>query len=123
VGKDCDEINQTMANGKRFMAYEIVRRLQAKEEKGLLRILQRELPHCENKKGQRHRVFKHSFDAKPCYGLRFFETKLNYIHNNPCQKRWRLVDYNYDYAHSSARYYVLGQHADYPVHDYRLLPW
>ena len=33
------------------------------------------------------------------------EQKLDYIHNNPCQDKWRLADQPSDYEFSSARYY------------------
>lgn len=35
----------------------------------------------------------------------FLEQKLNYIHRNPVQGKWRLVDDFADYEHSSASYY------------------
>lgn len=37
----------------------------------------------EKKKGQLHKVFKGSFDAKPVFSLKFLIWKINYIHYNP----------------------------------------
>ncbi len=37
----------------------------------------------ESKKGQVHKVFEESFDAKGIYNEKFFLQKLNYIHHNP----------------------------------------
>ncbi len=34
--------------------------------------------------------------------------KLNYIHNNPLQDKWRLCEYPEDYKYSSARFYETG---------------
>ncbi len=34
--------------------------------------------------------------------------KLNYIHYNPCQERWKLVDDPCDYKYSTASYYERG---------------
>lgn len=31
--------------------------------------------------------------------------KLNYIHNNPISKKWKLVENAIDYEHSSAQFY------------------
>jgi len=40
---------------------------------------------------------------------RFFREKLNYIHNNPCQEKWRLAERPQDYKYSSAANYFLGK--------------
>ena len=37
-----------------------------------------------------------------------FMQKLDYIHNNPIQDKWRLVEFPEDYKYSSARYYETG---------------
>ena len=37
--------------------------------------------------------------------------KLSYIHTNPLQERWSLVQYPEDYIWSSARYYETGEDA------------
>ena len=37
-----------------------------------------------------------------------FMQKLGYIHNNPLQDKWRLVQYPEDYKYSSARFYETG---------------
>jgi putative transposase len=39
------------------------------------------------------------------YTRKVFEQKLNYIHNNPLQERWCLVENAADYQYSSAKYY------------------
>jgi len=121
VGTDCQEINRTMANAKRFMAYEIISRLKNSGKTALLGRLRDGVTDSDAGKRKLHQVFQHSFDCRPCYGRNFFEQKLNYIHRNPCKGKWRLADPYYEYPHSSARYYVTGVHADYPVYDYRLL--
>ena len=59
----------------------------------------------ERKKGQRHKVFEDSFDAKECYSNKFVYQKLDYMHKNPVSKKWRLVNDFTDYLHSSAAYY------------------
>jgi putative transposase len=37
-----------------------------------------------------------------------FMQKLDYIHNNPLQDRWKLVEFAADYKYSSARFYYTG---------------
>ena len=39
------------------------------------------------------------------FSERMFEQKLNYIHNNPLQKKWQLVDDPVKYRYSSASFY------------------
>jgi hypothetical protein len=70
-GEDYD-LNKIVGNGKRFMAYELIKRL---EEKGLSKILlqlKEGLTHRDVAKGQKHKVFENSFDAKPIYTGNFF---------------------------------------------------
>ncbi|GAB4197659.1 MAG: hypothetical protein OHK0057_29680 [Thermoflexibacter sp.] len=40
------------------------------------------------------------------YRKEVFEQKLNYIHQNPLQKKWQLVSKAEDYHYSSARFYL-----------------
>ncbi len=37
-----------------------------------------------------------------------FDQKLNYIHNNPLQEKWKLAQYPEDYKYSSAKFYATG---------------
>lgn len=62
----------------------------------------------EKKKGQRHKVFEDSFDAKECRSREFITQKLNYIHKNPVSKRWQLVNDYTEYPYSSASFYEKG---------------
>lgn len=77
------------------------------EEKTLTN-LHNALTERERKKGQLHKVFKESFDAKPIFSDKFLEQKLNYIHYNPISGKWKLVDDYTDYEYSSASFYELG---------------
>ena len=38
-----------------------------------------------------------------------FEQKLDYIHLNPLQEKWSMVELPEDYKWSSARFYLTGQ--------------
>ena len=59
----------------------------------------------EKKKGQLHKVFEPSFDAKSVLTVRFLHQKLDYIHHNPTTGKWNLADNFIEYEHSSARFY------------------
>lgn len=101
-------LNTIIGNAKRFMAYEIIKRLQEKKANHLLDLLHGGVKRREQKKGQIHKVFEESFDAKDCYSEEFIFQKLHYIHHNPVRKKWNLVNDFTDYEHSSASFYENG---------------
>ncbi|MFN8430112.1 MAG: transposase [Spirosomataceae bacterium] len=100
------ELRIVIGNAKRFMAYEIVKRL--KDDK-LLDFLENSVPAQERKKGKIHNIFKASYDAKECYSEAFILQKLNYMHKNPVSGKWNLAETYTDYQHSSARFYELNK--------------
>lgn len=101
-------LNSVIGNAKRFMAYEIIQRLEAGKENELLDTLHAGVSKQERKKGQIHRVFEESFEAKECYSKDFTYQKLNYIHHNPVRGKWKLVNDFTEYEHSSASFYERG---------------
>ena len=100
------DLNKIVGNGKRFMAYEIIKRLEAKNDSQTLLRLKEGLTERDVKKGQKHKVFEDSFDAKPIYHRDFLVQKINYIHLNAVRGKWNLVEHCEDYEYSSARFYV-----------------
>ena len=48
--------------------------------------------------------------VKECWGEKFFEQKLDYIHNNPLQLHWNLADSPENYYWSSASFYENGEY-------------
>ena len=105
--KNAPELMIVIGNAKRFMAYEIVRRL--KNRFDILEILENGVRLPERKKGKLHQVFKESYDAKECFSNEFIEQKLTYIHKNPISGKWKLADSYVDYPYSSARFYEYGE--------------
>ena len=71
------------------------------------------------RKRQQHVVWRHGFDLKVCRTEKFILQKLNYMHENPCAERWKLVDRPHDYKHSSASFYAVGKKYDPRLTDYR----
>jgi len=115
-------LNNVIGNGKRFIAYEIVKRLQ--HFPSVLVQLANACTAQEKSKGQLHKVFEPSFDAKLVYNYNFFQQKLNYIHHNPVNGKWNLCNEFSDYEHSSASYYLdENQRHQGIITDYRELGW
>lgn len=114
-------LNKIIGNGKRFIAYEIIKRLNNANEQDTLTFLSQAVSERERKKGQRHKVFTDSFDAKGINNEKFFNQKLNYIHRNPVSGKWQLVNDYTEYEHSSASFYETGEVKKYTPFDYRLL--
>ena len=107
-------INSIVSNGKRFIAYELVKCLQAQSKTLVLDELSASLNTTEQKENKLHKVFQTSFDWKECRTTKFIEQKLNYIHWNPCKGN-KLVELPEMYEHSSAKFYVTGEHGTYKV--------
>ncbi|MFM8741983.1 MAG: hypothetical protein ACKODM_01475, partial [Cytophagales bacterium] len=72
-------INSIIGNGKRFMAYEMIRRLNKKKEIELLDKLALAVKKRDEKRGKLHEVFEQSFDWKECSSDRFIDQKLDYM--------------------------------------------
>ncbi len=114
-------LNKIIGNAKRFMAYEIIKRLEEMKRNDLLEYLYDSVTKREKKKAQRHKVFEESFDAKGISSEKFLLQKLNYIHRNPVSGRWSLVKDYTDYEQSSASFYELGTIKQYEPFDFRIL--
>ncbi|RYZ18230.1 MAG: hypothetical protein EOP49_49920, partial [Sphingobacteriales bacterium] len=68
--------NAVVGNAKRFLSYEIIKRLEKMGDEPLLQELHAAVKKREAKKGQIHRVFEESFDCKACYSAKFIAQKL-----------------------------------------------
>jgi len=109
--------NAIISNAKRFVAYKLINRLKQLNENKILQQLADGVTEREKKKGQLHKVFKDSFDAKPIYTRKFLLQKINYIHLNPVKGKWKLISDWREYEHSSASFYELNKVVHYePLH-------
>jgi len=113
-----DTINQIIGETKKFMAYEIVKRLKKSGRNDLLKLMHDTVNPRDVLRGQIHNVFQRSSDIKRILTEKFMIQKLNYIHRNPVSGKWRLVDNYCDYIHSSARFYESGKQGIYKVTHY-----
>lgn len=102
------------------MAYEIIKRLEAKGLSKILIQLKEGLTERDVTKGQKHKVFEDSFDAKPIYHRQFLLQKIQYIHLNCVRGKWKLVEHWFRWLseeHSSARFYAKNKLDGFvPVH-------
>lgn len=123
TGKE-KNLNTVIGNGKRFMAYEMLKRLEDKSEHECLARLKADVQPKDAAKGQKHCFWKDSFEVKECRTEKFLLQKLHYIHNNPVSGKWKLSPSPLDYLHSSAPFYFNGQQQLFNIRDYReLLNW
>ncbi|HTC00371.1 MAG TPA: transposase [Ferruginibacter sp.] len=111
-------INTIVGNGKRFMAYEIIKRLQENKEDAIVKQLEDGVETARKLKNKQHEVWKLSFDWKECKSPSFINQKLVYMHNNPCSKKWQLSINPVSYIHSSAKYYIQGDQGVYRVTNF-----
>ena len=114
-------INTIVGNGKRFMAYEIVKQLKLQEKTDILTQLSNWVNNTDRKRNKQHEVFEPSFDCKECKGNDFINQKLNYIHNNPCRYNPILANAPEEYIHSSAGQYIGINDVKYSVTTYAAL--
>jgi REP element-mobilizing transposase RayT len=116
-----ESINKIIGNGKRFMAYDVVSKLEHLNKTELLKQLVGFVNDTDRSRSKKHEVFEPSFEWKECRTDHFIKQKLDYIHGNPCRGNWKLSEEVWDYPHGSALYYIKGIQGKYPVFDINLL--
>ena len=115
-GKEEYNVSDIMREFKKSTSNLIIRQLEAEDNIGELNRLREFVP-----KGidQEHIVWEHEFQAKNIFTPKFLAQKLDYIHHNPLQPHWLLVENPEDYVWSSARYYSDLGRALIPLSDVR----
>ena len=114
-------INTIVGNGKRFIAYGIIKRLIEQNENQLLQQLSISVKKTDKKRNKLHEVWEDSFDWKECKTNEFMNQKLAYMHENPNRGKWNLVCSLTEYRHSSANYYINHTQGFYPVTNFAIL--
>ncbi len=66
-----------------------------------------------NLKDRQYQIWQRNSLSIEMFSREVLEQKLDYIHNNPVQGKWMLVDYLIDYEYSSVRFYELDEQAEY----------
>jgi hypothetical protein len=64
VESKSESLNQALAESKRFLAYEIIKRLKASKNNELIQTLKEGVQPNERVKGKKHQIFRLSLDAK-----------------------------------------------------------
>ena len=111
-------LNTVIGNGKRFIGYEIIRRLKNQNDDALLAMLSNGVDPAERKRNKQHEIWQGTFDVKECRTEEFILQKLNYMHFNPCTEFWKLSEKPHDYEHSYAVFYNFGKQGEVEVKDY-----
>ena len=111
-------LNTLIGNGKRFIGYEIIKRLEQQKDIATLRLLEGGVSEVEKRRGKKHELWQGTFDVKECRTEKFTLQKLNYMHYNPCVDRWQLCESPVSYPHSSSAFYEHGKRNNL-VKDYR----
>jgi REP element-mobilizing transposase RayT len=60
------------------------------------------------KQDRKFQLWERNSLSVPAYSREVMEQQLDYIHNNPVQKKWRLAEIPEEYYFSSARFYLLN---------------
>ena len=58
---------------------------------------------------RKHQIWERNPLSIPVYSRVVFEQKLDYIHHNPVQKKWKLIDEAVNYKYSTMSFYELGE--------------
>lgn len=108
-----NKLSDYMRDFKKFTSTKIRQLIEETRNKELLTSLRH-----EDQKRSFH-VWQDRFDDVYLDSKSLLETKLDYIHLNPLQEHWNLVDRPKYYQFSSARYYETGVQTSLKVVDYR----
>lgn len=95
-----------------FTAHEILKRLQENHQKELLDVFHQ----ARRDKRHEHSIWQ-DIQAKNIYSTDFLWQKMEYIHQNPTAKDWKLVKDRADYVYSSAGYYDYERKPIIPITD------
>jgi REP-associated tyrosine transposase len=106
-----------MRDFKRYTARLILREFQAKGDEKILLMLREANQHHR----QEYKIWEDDYDARDVFSPEFLQQKMDYIHMNPCQLQWHLVEDPADYLWSSAGFYMADRTPIIPVDDVREL--
>ena len=86
-------LSDVMRDFKKFTARQIYRQFNAHGNNKVLDMLRKE----GEKVKQEYKVWEDGYDARDVYSMKFLQQKMDYIHHNPCQPQWKLVETPEDY--------------------------
>jgi REP element-mobilizing transposase RayT len=115
IPESSEPINKMIGEGKRFMAYDMVRKLKELNMNKLDTFLQNSVKDFEKIRGKKHQIFIPNSDIKLCYSEKIIIQKLDYMHANPVKGKWNLASDITTYPYSSASFYELNIQGIYPI--------
>jgi REP element-mobilizing transposase RayT len=107
-----DPLADVVRDLKKHIADRIVRHYEAEDDQRVLGLL---ASLADRSSRVRYKVWEDGYNAKDVFSPEFLRQKMTYLHNNPCQDHWSLVERPEDYVWSSARFYLLEQRAVIPI--------
>lgn len=107
TGQGQSSTSQFIGKLKEYSAKSIVKWCLQNQELNLISIFHRTA--TTSKRDHPYQVWQRRFDSVAIIKHEDMLTKLNYIHNNPLQTRWKLCQSSEDYLFSSARCYLAGE--------------
>jgi len=108
-------LSNIMRDFKKFTARQIYAQFQAENDTKTLEFLRdRGKPVM-----QEYKVWNEGYDARDIFSTKFLQQKMDYIHHNPCQPQWKLVEKPEDYLWSTAGYYLAGKPCIVSIDDVR----
>jgi REP element-mobilizing transposase RayT len=111
-------IQDVVRDFKKFTAKKIIAQCKGEGNTRVLDFLKTSVRRFEK---QTYAVWEDEYMARDVYSPNFLKQKMDYIHNNPLQPHWNLVENAEDYLWSSARFYLLDQPVAIAIDDARVL--
>ena len=109
-----DPLANVIRDLKKHIADRIIRHYRVEGNQSVLDVLALAVTRPDK---QRYKVWEDGYDARDIFSPEFLRQKMTYMHNNPCQPHWNLVERPEDYIWSSARFSLLKESAIIPLDD------
>jgi REP element-mobilizing transposase RayT len=101
IAKPIDrEIGKLLDNFGSFTAHAILHQLRKDKEKALIAFF-----HAQRRDRRHQHSIWQDIQAKNIFSRKFLIQKIDYIHQNPVDKEWNLVEDRANYQYSSACFY------------------
>jgi putative transposase len=107
-----DPLADVVRDLKKHIADRMIRHYQGEDNQRVLGLL---ASVADRSSTVGYKVWEDGYNAKDVFSPEFLRQKMTYLHDNPCQAHWRLVERPSDYVWSSARFYLLEQRAVIPI--------
>jgi putative transposase len=108
-------LSDVMRDFKKFTARQIYTQFRVENDVKILAFLREEGKLVK----QVYKVWEDGYDARDVFSTKFLQQKIDYIHQNPCQPQWKLVEEAEDYLWSTTGFYLAGKPCIIPIDDIR----